>query len=285
MSLCWLPWQGPSFLLDMDLANQTQGYFRPTIFDHSQRMQGRRRLIDRSYDLYDGLPNDPMSLAQLAVIQYASSNPTFSSAVPTDALAVSTNPPTASRQPPLHLLNRLNTENEATPRSSEAGSPVPEGTATPQPGRAASPSAAAIQESANAQDSAAAGALQQSVQQDKTLPVMPLDMAIITSISQAARGDERKMRDFLGSVMVAGGGGKIAGFKQVLEERLQMAQPAYVRDILVGSPPRDLDPQVLVWKGASVFGKLSVTNDSWIGQMEYDRLGSRLLAYKCMWSW
>ena len=252
-------------------------------------MQGRRRLIDRSYDLYDGLPNDPMSPAQLAVIQYASTNPAFTDALSTpiiDAPAVPANSATPSRQPQLNLLNRLhNGESEATPRSSEAGSPPLEGTGTPQLGRAASPSAGAGQETANAQANAAAGALQQSIQQDKTLPIMPLDVAVVTSITQAARGDERKMRDYLGGVMVAGGGGKIAGFKQVLEERLQLVQPAYVRDILVGSPPRDLDPQVLVWKGASVFGKLSVTNDSWIGQMEYDRLGSRLLAYKCMWSW
>ncbi|KAF2236139.1 actin-like ATPase domain-containing protein [Viridothelium virens] len=264
------------------------GYFRPTIFDHSQRMQGRRRLIDRSYDLYDGLPNDPMSPAQLAVIQYATGNPAFASAAAApalEALTTTANTSTPGRQPQLNLLNRLNNESEATPRSSEAGSPAPDGTGTPQLGRAASPGAVAVQETANAQANAAAGALQQSIQQDKTLPIMPLDVAIITSITHAARGDERKFRDFLGGVMVAGGGGKIVAFKQVLEERLQIMQPAYARDILVGSPPRDLDPQVLVWKGASVFGKLSVTNDSWIGQMEYDRLGSRLLAYKCMWSW
>ena len=248
-------------------------------------MRGRRRLIDRSHDLYDGLPNDPVSPAQLAVIQYASGNPAFASATPaslTDAPAVPANSAIPSRQAQPNLLNRLN--NEVDP-SSEAGSPAPEGTGTPQLGRAGSPGAAATQETANAQANAAAGALEQSIQQDRILPVMPLDAAIATSVAQAARGDERRMREYLGGIMVVGGGGKIAGFKQVLEERLQLMQPAFARDTLVGSPPRDLDPQVVVWKGASVFGKLSVTNDSWIGQMEYDRLGSRLLAYKCMWSW
>lgn len=45
-----------------------------------------------------------------------------------------------------------------------------------------------------------------------------------------------------------------------------------------------IDPQVLVWKGASVFGKLKA-NDSWISGLEYERLGTRTLAYKCMWNY
>ncbi|KAI9691368.1 MAG: actin-like protein arp8 [Bogoriella megaspora] len=262
------------------------GYFRPTILDHSERLKGRRRLVDRSYDLYDGLPNDAISSAQLTVIQYASNVPVLTSALPAPAIEV---PPativssTPNRQGPLSLLNRLQ-ENEATPRSSEAGSPAPEGAATPQI-RAASPGAVANQETANAQAHAAAGALQQSIQQDRTLPVMPLDQAIMTSVITAGRGEDRKIREFAGGIMVVGGGGKIPGFKQMLEERLQALHPAYQRDVMVGSPPRELDPQVLAWKGASVFGKLSLTNDSWIGQTEYDMLGSRILAYKCMWAW
>ena len=85
--------------------------------------------------------------------------------------------------------------------------------------------------------------------------------------------------------MVIGGGGKVPGFTTFLEERLREMRPLFAKDILVGTPPRELDSQVVVWKGGSVFGKLRGTNDSWIGQMEYDRLGSRLLAYKCMWAW
>ena len=84
--------------------------------------------------------------------------------------------------------------------------------------------------------------------------------------------------------MVLGGGSLVSGFHTFLEERLQTLSQAYAKEIMIGTPPRDLDPQVVAWKGASVFGKLNGTNDSWIGQLEYDRLGSRLLAYKCMWS-
>lgn len=114
---------------------------------------------------------------------------------------------------------------------------------------------------------------------------MPLDAAIIACITEGARGDERKMRDFLGGIMVIGGGAKIPNFNAYLEQRLRILRPDLAKDVLIGPPPRELDPAVLVWKGGSVFGKLRDTNDSWIGQMEFDRLGARVLNYKCMWAW
>ena len=85
--------------------------------------------------------------------------------------------------------------------------------------------------------------------------------------------------------MVIGGGSQIPGFCTFLEERLKELRPTYAKDIMIGTPPRELDPQGVVWKGGSVFGKLRGTNDGWIGRLEYDRLGARALAYKCMWAW
>ena len=117
------------------------------------------------------------------------------------------------------------------------------------------------------------------------MPAPPLDDAILTSIAHATRSEERKMREFLGGIMVVGGGSMINGFHPFLEERLKYLRPGFAKEIMIGTPPRELDPQVVVWKGASVFGKLNGTNDSWIGQLEYDRLGHRLMAYKCMWAW
>lgn len=120
---------------------------------------------------------------------------------------------------------------------------------------------------------------------DRILPCMPLDQAILLSIQHGAKGDERKMRDFFGGIIPIGGGAQISGFLPLLEEELREAQPRFQKELLVGPPPREIDPQVLIWKGASVFGKLQGTNDSWISAMEYDRLGNRLLAYKCLWNW
>jgi actin-related protein 8 len=176
-------------------------------------------------------------------------------------------------------------EAEGTPRSSVAGSPAPEG--TPQPAEASS----AIDGAAEAENGKiffdpTLEKIKAAEERDKTLPVMPLDMAILTSITQGARGDERKMRDFFGGIMLIGGGCKIAGIGQYLEERLRLIKPGFTKEILIGPPPRDLDPAVVAWKGGSVFGKLSPSgNDSWISQKEYDVLGSRLLVHKCMFPW
>lgn len=120
---------------------------------------------------------------------------------------------------------------------------------------------------------------------DDVLPVISLDTAILTSIAHGARGNEHQTKNFLSSVMVVGGGAQVPGFYSFLEEKLKELRPGYLKDIVIGTPPRELDPQGVIWKGGSVFGKLRGTNDSWIGKMEYDRLGARLLAYKCMWAW
>lgn len=115
---------------------------------------------------------------------------------------------------------------------------------------------------------------------------MPLDVAIWTSIRNGAKSDDRKMRDFFGGIMVVGGGAKIAGFNSFLETKLREMLPGYTKEILIGLPPRDLDQQLVVWKGGSVFGRLSSSgNDSWVYGREYELLGAKLLAQKCMWPW
>ncbi|KAL4751712.1 hypothetical protein BDW72DRAFT_202928 [Aspergillus terricola var. indicus] len=249
------------------------GIFQPSLFDNSRKLNGRRKLIARSVDIYDGQPNDPTSAAQseiLTALAPASSagqvNGESQQSIP-DVQA------TPSRSQQLNALSRVQ-EAEATPRSSVAGSPGPEG--TPQAGGAATP-APGGQGQNTSQPRAPT-----MEERDDILPSYPLDKAILTSIMHAARSDERKMRDFLGGIMVVGGGSLVSNFHLFLEERLQLLQPSFAKEIMIGTPPRDLDPQVVVWKGASVFGKLSGTNDSWISQLEYDRLGHRLLAYKCI---
>ncbi|KAL2815704.1 hypothetical protein BJX63DRAFT_420272 [Aspergillus granulosus] len=248
------------------------GVFQPGLFDNRKKLDGRRRLIARSVDIYDNQPNDPTSAAQseiLTSLAPPSSNGQANGEFQTNSLDVQATP---SRSQQLSALSRVQ-ELDATPRSSVAGSPGPEGTpqaggATPAPGgqgqSAFTPRVPTVEE------------------RDDILPAVSLDSAILTSIMHAARSDERKMRDFLGGIMVVGGGSLVNGFHLFLEERLQLLQPGFAKEIMIGTPPRDLDPQVVVWKGASVFGKLSGTNDSWISQLEYDRLGHRLLAYKCI---
>ncbi|KAI6878478.1 chromatin remodeling complex subunit [Hortaea werneckii] len=273
------------------------GYFRPTIFDLSEKLAGRHRLIPQSVDLYNGHPNDPMSPAQLAVVAFV--NQAIPSAVlpapskparPIATPAVST-PIKPQRPPgiPAHV-NGGDTAKDATPLSSPAGSPPPPPS---QPGEDVSMTAGtphpADQTDAPNPDDFPSNTLQANQPDteilDRTIPIMPLEQAILTSIHHGSAGDERRRREFMGSIMLVGGASKTPHLGQYLEMRLRGAMPQYPKDILVAPPPRDLDPSVLVWKGGSVFGKLRMTNDSWIGRLEYDRLGARILNYKCMWHW
>ena len=121
-------------------------------------------------------------------------------------------------------------------------------------------------------------------QRDSVLPVAPLDIAILTSIQNAARGDEKKVRDMLGSIMVIGGGAKVPQFAALLEDKLKARRPDLFDRILVSRSARDMDEQVVVWKGASVFAKLP-TNDSWITGHEFERLGSRAIHHKTLWQY
>lgn len=253
-----------------------QGYFQPTIFDNQGKLRGRRKLIDRSYDLYDGSPNDTVSSAQLAIISLLSPSAPSNSQLPfPNQVLPSTNEPpngnaalTQARQ----LPNLAHKFNEADRMSSSAvGSPGPDDDDTPAP----------VADGNTGNNLNPPG----SPLRDDILPVVAIDTAILTSIIHGARSDERKTRDFLGGVMVIGGGSQVPGFYGFLEQRLKELRPGFAKDIMIGTPPRELDPQGVIWKGGSVFGKLRGTNDSWIGRMEYDRLGARLLAYKCMWAW
>ncbi|MCJ1472670.1 actin-like protein arp8 [Lambiella insularis] len=243
-----------------------RAFFEPSIFDHSEKLRGRRKLIGRSEDLYDGSPNDPVSAAQSAVVQLI--NPQALAQEP--SANGDSNGGLVASTPIRQTTNSFNRFNDSELPASALGSPAPEGDGTPAP-------------MGEGNLDGTLNTLGSSVRDD-VLPVIPLDEAILTSIVHGSRSDVKKERDFLGAVMVIGGGSQVPGFHTYLEERLKQRRPGYVKDIVIGMAPRELDPQGVIWKGASVFGKLRGTNDSWIGRMEYDRLGARLLAYKCMWA-
>jgi len=261
------------------------GFFRPAIFDLSDKLTGRRKLIPPSLDVYDGKRNDPLSTAQLAVVAWVEKNlPAALMAAPIQPAALSTTSApqngTTAKSKLLGLPIHLNGNANGTPRSSVApASPPAEDNGTPQPG-------ADVNLDGPDDTVATIQGVQPDIEMvDRTVPIMPLEQAILTSIHHASGTDERKRRDFLGSIMLIGGGSKTPNFGPYLEMKLRQAMPQYPKEILVAPPPRELDPSVIAWKGGSVFGKLRMTNDSWIGQLEYDRLGSRILNYKCMWHW
>ncbi|KAF3769845.1 hypothetical protein M406DRAFT_76623 [Cryphonectria parasitica EP155] len=252
------------------------GFYDPEIFDNSTKLRGRRKIIDRSYNPYEvEVPDDPLSAAQTSILALSKPsinqlNQGVNGAAPAAAEFAT---PMKEKPNPFNNIVR-----DGTPQASNAPSPAPEGASTP-PQIQATPAPQGM----FADPSVPVSKLQ-AIERDSVLPIAPLDTAIMISIQYAAKGDEKKTRDLMGSIMVIGGGAKIPHFTTYLEERLRARRPDIADRVLVSRSARDMDEQVVVWKGASVFGKLSM-NDSWITPIEYERLGPRTLHHKVLWSW
>ncbi|KAH8673855.1 hypothetical protein BX600DRAFT_378509 [Xylariales sp. PMI_506] len=280
------------------------GFYDPTIFDNSTKLRGRRKLIDRSYNAYDAdIPDDPPSAAQQAILALVQPSVASTTNPTTNGLAPSASDPNLAtpskeKSQPFNFLSRA----EGTPMGSNAPSPAPEGISTPAPPPylfgangtgSPAPSGANVRNGASPApapppgmfvDAQARTAKTLAIERDTVLPVAALDIAVLTSIQNAVKGDEKKLRDFLGSIMVVGGGSKTPSFTQTLEEKLRARRPDLFDRILVSRSARDMDEQVVAWKGASVFAKLP-TNDSWITPFEFERLGSRVLHHKVLWAY
>lgn len=285
------------------------GVYDPSIFDNSTKLRGRRKLVERSYNSYDvDIPDDPSSAAQLAILALVKPSITSNANGFTQSQTEISTPSKEKAQ--FNFLGKDGATN-GTPMGSHAGSPAPEGANTPIPppfvfgtkdkegvnggspapnGTRAAGTPIPGQPQASQPppgmfvDMSSRTAKDLAVERDAVLPVAPLDIAILTSIQNAAKGDEKKLRDLLGSIMVVGGGAKVPHFTVVLEEKLKARRPDLNDRILVSRSARDMDEQVVTWKGASVFAKLS-TNDSWITPFEFERLGARTLHHKVLWAW
>ncbi|KFY22662.1 hypothetical protein V493_06432 [Pseudogymnoascus sp. VKM F-4281 (FW-2241)] len=265
------------------------GFCDPSIFDNSTKLNGRRKLIDRSYNIYDPeIPDDPVSAAQISIL--AAIKPSAAAVAKPPATVVTNGEGTAAVSTPMkekpNPFSFLGVDAQGTPGTSHAGSPAPEGSNTPAAnGGSPAPfqfggSGINAPQGIFVPDLAQCSQRALAAERDSVLPIAPLDTAILTSITTAARGDEKKLRDLLGGIMMIGGGAKTPGFGPFLEERLKRLRPDLGDRILVGTSPREMDGQVVTWKGASVFAKLVGTNDTWIGGTEWERLGSRVLHHK-----
>ncbi|KAK6346466.1 actin-like protein arp8 [Orbilia blumenaviensis] len=249
--------------------------FYPGILDTNDKLRGRRSLWERSYDIYDDVPNDPVSLAQNSLCRPAVTTTAATSNEETDIMD-DTNIGVNSRPGSTNLTAPM-VGGEGAPKTPHADSPIPEET----PDLPEGPTTTIVGNSYSKAGESDPGDPEPEVE---ALPMLPLDLAIIESIRYAAKGDEKRSKDFFSGILLVGGGSLTAGFNHLLEERL-IRQKSGLGNLTISSPPRELDPQVLVWKGASVFGKLTSTNEVWIKQSEYDILNSRVLPYKTLWMW
>ncbi|KAL0577906.1 phosphatidylinositol kinase-related protein kinase tor1, partial [Marasmius crinis-equi] len=113
---------------------------------------------------------------------------------------------------------------------------------------------------------------------------LPLDVAIYNS-ARAAGGDE-KIRKYLQAVLVVGGTASISGMAHALDSRLQAISTPLVSNmekVQIIPPPKDVDPQVLVWKGAAVLGKMDGASELWVTPQDWDVFGMRGLKERCFY--
>ncbi|KAF3940077.1 hypothetical protein ABW19_dt0201028 [Dactylella cylindrospora] len=186
------------------------GFFQPQIFEIGDKLRGRRSLWGRSHDIYDGVPNDPISLAQSS-LRRAPPADDFESIEDSSIGLGSGATKQLSTQPAVPNLNV-----DSTPKTSNAGSPAPEealdqsdNTLSNQPLTVTSTTV-----KANVLNST------DSVDLEEEVPaVLPLDLAIIESIYYAAKGDEKRSKDFFAGILIVGGGSMTSGLNHLLEER------------------------------------------------------------------
>lgn len=113
---------------------------------------------------------------------------------------------------------------------------------------------------------------------------LPLDVAIFNS-ARAAGGDD-KIRKYLQAVLVIGGTALIPGMAHALESRLQaIATPLVpnMEKVQIIPPPKEVDPRVLAWKGASVLGKMDGVSELWVTPSDWDTFGMRSLKERCFY--
>ena len=123
-------------------------------------------------------------------------------------------------------------------------------------------------------------------QSGKTLDIpMGLDSAILWSIDQCPWDDlKRKMYS---CILVIGGGFKFHGVGTWLKNRLSLQIPYSHRpEVLdVVTRPKDMDPQMTVWKGAAIMSCLETAQELWISQREWTRFSVKILREKVPFIW
>jgi len=128
----------------------------------------------------------------------------------------------------------------------------------------------------------AAAALHVTSDSTAEYPIIPVDVAVAQSIQFASASNMERLNRLYESIVVVGGSGMAPGFPHLLEARLQaMLNSSYIQ---VVPPPREMDPTILAWKGGSVLSKLKIATEMWIGQQEWDLLGSRVLHSRCLFA-
>ncbi|KAF3926130.1 hypothetical protein ABW21_db0200398 [Orbilia brochopaga] len=180
--------------------------FCPRILETSDKLRGRRSLWERSYDIYDNIPNDPVSLAQASLLRASTSDDL-------DLSAEDINTSGGLSKPASSTLPVAAVAGDVTPKTSHAGSPVPEDTVDTPEGALAHTQVAGVV------SKTAVSILDEMEPEGEAPMTLPLDLAIAKSIRYAAKGDEKRSKDFFAGILLVGGGSMTSGLNHLLEQR------------------------------------------------------------------
>jgi actin-related protein 8 len=101
----------------------------------------------------------------------------------------------------------------------------------------------------------------------------------LSSLATTNSGEDRSRRLY-SSILVVGSCSLVPGLGYMLEDRVRSLKGGTVSVI---PPPRDIDPGVLVWKGASVYGRLkSAEREAFMTRREWDLYHVRGIPLRCL---
>lgn len=244
------------------------GLFYPQIFNSVKKLSSRYNVFPRSLDVYDSKPNDPVSDAQFNI---------YKGTLAVDGLSYTTINNTVANSTIASTAN-------GTPASSQPGTPAPDQQQQQQ-------------QQPQSQQLPRAVAQSQAIESIDTqaVPLVGLEKAIIESVTQAAaRSPLSNEQTFYENLMIVGGGAaKLSGFNSLLTDRIAMWRDhqsnvmqngahASPGEVTVMPVPREMDPELITWKGGGVYAKLKIVNEVWISARDWDLLGSRCLQYKAL---
>ena len=195
--------------------------------------------------------------------------------------ALPTENPTPSRRPSPSIQSLTGDVPDSVVDASVRRSPSPAAAASPAPNNPATTTPQGDSKVARAATPTQGGASSYSTAYDDELRVAnipSLEYAVATSIRFASLpalstltttnlGEDRSRRLY-SSILVVGSGALIPGLGYMLEDRVRSLKGGTVSVI---PPPREMDPGVLVWKGASVYARLKTPErEAFMTKKEWD---------------
>lgn len=238
------------------------GDYEDTFVSKTTTVPAKFSLFPKSFDIYDGTPNDPESASQYAIAREkptVHNMPTIEPKETKDQENVEEKPvePDLPDDPLLYKLTGL--DHAIIESIAQAGLSKMQ-TSGQLPGAAPLP---------NSTPATTNGTLSPA--------------KLLSLLAEAEK-------PFYGNLLIVGGGAsKLPGFNTLLTDRLEMwlsyAGKPMPSEISVMPAPREMDPQVLSWKGGGVYSKLKIASECWITAKDWDMLGNRALQYKCLFAY